>query len=47
MAEDVLEGEAIEEHASEADPATVEAGEARRLPARAETRGELAQEAAR
>jgi hypothetical protein len=41
MAEDVLEGEAIEEQASEADPTTVEAGEARRLPARAETGGEL------
>jgi hypothetical protein len=41
MAEEVLEAEAIEERAPDGDAATVEAGEARRLPARPGARGEL------
>jgi hypothetical protein len=41
MAEEVLEGQAIEEQAPEADPAPVEASEARRLPARGDQGREL------
>jgi hypothetical protein len=41
MAEEVLEGEAIEEQAAEGDPAPVDAGEARPLPARRSDRAEL------
>ncbi len=43
MAEEVLEGEAIEERAAEPGAETVEAGEARRLPVPASERAELEQ----